>query len=191
MSPLKPNSLTEKDLILNCLEGDRKSQKGLFDMYAGKMMTVCLRYARHQGEAEDLLQDGFIKVFKNLHKYNFSGSFEGWIRRIMINTALKYISKKSFQNESLGIESYQMHDRKDDPAILSKLTVDEMMTLVQELPQGYRYVFNLYAIEGFSHKEISELLSIEESTSRSQLVKARRILQKKIKEINSIRYEAS
>lgn len=191
MSPLKPNSLTERDLIDKCLKGDPTSQRGLFDMYAGKMMSVCKRYGRHKAEAEDMLQEGFIKVFMNLEKYNNAGSFEGWVRRIMINTALKYVSKKSFQNESLGIESYQLTDRKEDPEIYAKLGVDEMMTLINELPDGYRYVFNLYAIEGYSHKEIGESLGIEESTSRSQLVKARRILQTKINELNRLQYEAS
>jgi len=142
MSPLKPNSLTERDLIDKCLKGDPTSQRGLF-------------------------------------------------RRIMINTALKSISKKSFQNESLGIETYQLTDRKEDPQVYSKLGVDEMMQLVNELPDGYRYVFNLYAIEGYSHREISEALGIEESTSRSQLVKARRILQIKINELNQLQHEAS
>jgi len=191
MSPLKPNSLTEKDLIQKCLQGDRASQRGLFDMYAGKMMTVCRRYGRHTAEAEDIMQEGFIKVFLHLDKFKADGSFEGWVRRIMINTALKLIAKKSFQNESLGIESYQLIESKQDPRIFDKLSVDDMMSLVQELPDGYRYVFNLYAIEGYSHKEIGNLLNIEESTSRSQLVKARRILQKKINELNELQYEAS
>jgi len=191
MSPLKANSLTEKHLIQNCLKGVRSSQRDLFDMHAGKMMSVCRRYGRHQGEAEDILQEGFIKVFLNLDKYNNTGSFEGWVRRIMINTALKFVSKKSFQNESLGIESYQLNDKNEDPTVFSKLGVDEMMTLINALPDGYRIVFNLYAIEGYSHKEIGQLLDIEESTSRSQLVKARRILQKKITELNELKYEAS
>jgi len=183
--------LTEKTLIQNCLNGEATSQRALFEMYAGKMMTVCRRYGRHQGEAEDIMQEGFIKVFLNLEKFNASGSFEGWVRRIMVNTALKFVSKKSFTNESLGIESYQLNDRNQDPQVFSKLSVDDMMHLVSMLPDGYRFVFNLYAIEGYSHREISELLGIEESTSRSQLVKARRILQQKITELNSLQYEAS
>lgn len=183
MSPLKPHSLTERDLIAYCLKGDSTSQRDLFDMYAGKMMTVCLRYSRHKGEAEDILQEGFIKVFTNLKSFKNNGSFEGWVRRIMVNTALKYISKSSFKNESLGIESYQIKNSQCDPGVYSKLGVDELMELINHLPEGYKVVFNLYAIEGYSHKEIANLLSIEESTSRSQLVKARRILQKKINEI--------
>lgn len=183
--------MTEKNLIQNCLKGEATSQRALFEMYAGKMMAVCRRYGRHQSEAEDIMQEGFIKVFLNLDKFTSSGSFEGWVRRIMINTALKYISKKSFQNESLGIESYQLEGRKEDPEVFSKLGVDEMMHLVNSLPDGYRYVFNLYAIEGYSHREISTMLDIEESTSRSQLVKARRILQQKITDLNKLQYEAS
>ncbi len=183
--------MTEKDLIFNCLKGDGVSQRELFEMYAGKMMTVCRRYGRHKAEAEDILQEGFIKVFMNLAKFSDKGSFEGWVRRIMINTALKYISKKSFKNESLGIESYQLVNSKANPVVYSKLGVDEMMNLVNALPDGYRVVFNLYAIEGFSHREISERLNIEESTPRSQLVKVRRVLQKKINELNELQYEAS
>jgi len=186
MSPLKPNSLTERDLIERSLKGDRTSQQDLFDMYAAKMLAVCTRYARHKAEAEDLFQEGFIKVFTNLEKYSGEGSFEGWIRRIMINTSLKSISKKSFKNESIGIEDYQQNDNKIAPEVFSKLSVDDLMKLVNELPDGYKFVFNLYAIEGYSHKEIAKMLKVEVSTSRSQLVKARRMLQQKIENLQKI-----
>lgn len=191
MSPLKPHSLTERDLILYSLKGDRDAQRDLFDMYAGKMMTVCRRYGRHDGEAEDILQEGFIKVFLNLKKYKFEGSFEGWIRRIIVNTALKYVSKSSFKKESYGIESYQLDPKPYAPKIYSKLNVDELMKLIDSLPEGYRLVFNLYAIEGYSHREISKLLKIEEGTSRSQLAKARKLLQKKLNYENNDTSEAS
>ena len=186
MSPLKPNSLTERDLIERSLKGDRISQRDLFDMYSAKMLAVCQRYARHRAEAEDMFQEGFIRVFANLDKFKYDGSFEGWIRRIMVNTALKSIKKKSFKNESIGLEDFQEKDNQMDPEVFSKLSVDDLLTLIDDLPEGYKIVFNLYAIEGYSHKEIAELLKIEVSTSRSQLVKARRMLQRKIEDLQKI-----
>lgn len=186
MSPLKPNSLTERDLIERSLKGDRVSQRDLFDMYSAKMLAVCQRYARHSAEAEDMFQEGFIKVFKNLSKYKGEGSFEGWIRRIMVNTSLKNISKKSFKNETIGLEDHQQNENKIAPEVFSKLSMDDLLALINDLPTGYKLVFNMYAIEGYSHKEISELLNIEVSTSRSQLVKARRMLQRKIEDLQRI-----
>ncbi len=186
MSPLKPNSLTERDLIEKSLKGDRTSQRDLFDMYSAKMLAVCNRYARHSAEAEDMFQEGFIKVFTNLSKYTGEGSFEGWVRRIMVNTSLKSVAKLSFKKESIGLEDFQEKDNQMDPEVYSKLSVDDLMTLVNDLPEGYKIVFNLYAIEGYSHKEIAELLKVEVSTSRSQLVKARRMLQRKIEDLQKI-----
>ena len=184
MPVLKANGLTENDLIQNCIKGDRKSQKEIYERHSGKMLSVCRRYARHEMEAEDIFHDAFIKVFSNISQFHFSGSFEGWIRRIMINTALKYISKKSFKNENIGIEDYK--EDSIGPTAFSKLSHDELLKLIDALPNGYRTVFNLYVIEGFSHKEIGVMLKIGESTSRSQLVKARRILQQKVIEIQKI-----
>lgn len=155
-------------------------------MYAGKMLAVCKRYARHSAEAEDIFQEGFIKVFTKLESFNGEGSFEGWIRRIMVNTALKSVSKKSFQNESIGIEDFQQYDSGAAPEIIAKLSADDLLKLVDDLPEGYKIVFNLYAIEGFSHKEIADTLNIQVSTSRSQLVKARRMLQQKIEDLQKI-----
>lgn len=165
-------------IIQGSLRGDRISQKQLFDRYAGKMLAVCMRYARHSMEAEDLLQDGFIKVFTNLEQYKSEGPFEQWIRRIMINNAIKNCHRKSFQNEfSAGDE---IPETIEDPEVIESMAERELIAMINELPDGYRMVFNLYAIEGYSHKEISETLNIEESTSRSQLVKARKVLQDKL-----------
>ena len=177
--------MTDKELIQGCIREHKASQKALFERYAGKMMTVCLRYARHRLEAEDILQEGFIKVFDNLARFEFRGSFEGWVRRIMINTALKNYNKSSFQKERIGLQDYQHGSA--DPAVWGHLSEEEIMKLVQSLPDGYRAVFNLYAIEGFSHKEIAEMLEIGESTSRSQLVKARKMLQKQLLKLQKIR----
>lgn len=167
--------MTEKKLIEGCVQNDRKCQQTVFQLYAGKMLAVCMRYTRHHMEAEDVVQEAFIKVFEHVEKFKFKGSFEGWIRKIVINTALKKFHKKSFQNEEIGIESF--HDQITDPEIYESLSVNEIMEVIKRLPDGYRIVFNLYAIEGYNHKEIADLLGIQESTSRSQLVKARKMLQ--------------
>jgi len=148
------------------------------------MMTVCKRYARHHLEAQDMMQEGFIKMFKNLDKFQFQGSFEGWVRRIMVNTALKKVARKSFTHEKIGIdETYQGSIESN---VLSRFGEEELLQMIANLPEGYKIVFNMYVIEGFSHKEISEKLGIGESTSRSQLVKARRILQEKVLESQKI-----
>ena len=167
--------MTEKELIEGCVNEDSGCQKEVFQRYAGKMLALCMRYARHRMEAEDIVQDAFIKVFDKVNKFQFKGSFEGWIRRIVINTALKKFNKKSFQNEEIGNEDYI--DPIEEPEVFNTLSVEEIMNLISKLPDGYRIVFNLYAIEGYNHKEIAELLGIQESTSRSQLVKARKMLQ--------------
>jgi len=176
--------LTERELIDGCVKGDRQAQKELFERYAGVMLSVCRRYTRHQMEAEDILQDAMIKVFRNIDRFKFEGSFEGWIRRIVVNTALKNYQKSSFQKEQIGLESYQ--EGTMEPEAFSKLQEEELMNLIATLPDGYRIVFNLYIIEGFSHKEIAEQLGIKESTSRSQLVKARRMLQELLVKRNRI-----
>lgn len=184
MSPLKSNSLTEQDLIAGCLKGQRQAQKALFEMYAGKMIAVCRRYTRNHQEAEDVLQDGFVKIYSHLDSFDHAGSFEGWIRRIFINTALKLISRKSYQNEQSGLDNTP--DQSINPSVFSRLGEKELLALIDTLPDGYRTVFNLYAIEGYSHKEISDMLHIRESTSRSQLLKARKLLQNKVKDLQKI-----
>ncbi len=167
--------VTEKELIEGCVRENSKCQQELYRKYAGKMLVVAIRYARHHMEAEDIVQESFIKVFDNIAKFESKGSFEGWIRRIVVNTALKKHNKKSFQNEQIGVEAH--HDSSLEPSAYSELSVAELMEIISKLPDGYRIVFNLYAIEGYSHKEIADLLGIQESTSRSQLVKARKMLQ--------------
>lgn len=170
--------MTERDLIMGCIREDRKCQVEVFRRYSGKMLSVCRRYARHRLEAEDILQDAFVKVFNNMEKFQFKGSFEGWMRRIVINTALKNYQKSSFQKEQIGLDHYD--DRSIEPEAVSQLAEEEILELIDKLPTGYRVVFNLYVIEGYSHKEIAEMLNIGESTSRSQLVKARKMLKEQI-----------
>ncbi len=176
--------MTDKELIEGCIREDKHCQKMLFQRYVGKMMTVCRRYARHQLEAEDLLQDAFIKVFDKMGTFSFNGSFEGWIRRIVVNTALKNIQKSSFQKEQIGIENYP--ENSLEPSVFAQLHEEELLNLIADLPEGYRIVFNLYVIEGFSHKEIAASLNIEESTSRSQLLKARKMLQARIIKLQKV-----
>ncbi|MCB0620174.1 MAG: sigma-70 family RNA polymerase sigma factor [Saprospiraceae bacterium] len=176
--------MTERDLIQGCIDEDRQCQIEVFRLYAGKMLAVCQRYARHHMEAEDILQEAFIKVYDNVAKFQFKGSFEGWIRRIVINTALKNYQKSSFQKERIGLEDYD--DRPIEPEAISLLQEEELLDLIEQLPDGYRVVFNLYAVEGYSHKEIAEMLGIGESTSRSQLVKARKMLKDRILKLQMI-----
>ena len=176
--------MTEIEIIKGCIQEDNKCQRELFQRYAGIMFAVCLRYARHRMEAEDLLQDAFIKVFNNISRFKGEGSFEGWIRRIVINTALKNYQKSSFQKERIGLEDFE--ESTIEPSIYSALGEGELMDQIAKLPDGYRIVFNLYVIEGYSHKEIAETIGIGESTSRSQLVKARKMLQGQILDMQKV-----
>lgn len=176
-SPVEDN-----ELIQGCLRQDQKYQEAIFRRYAGKLLVVSLRYARHRMEAEDILQDAFIRIFDHIDQFQGKGSLEGWMRRIVVNTALKNIDKKSFSNEIIGLETTAEDTSGALPSVFSQLHEEELLQLIQQLPDGYRIVFNMYAIEGYSHAEISALLGIQESTSRSQLVKARKMLQSQILE---------
>lgn len=176
--------MTEKELVKGCIRENRSCQQEVFRRYAGKMLHVCRRYTRHHMEAEDILQDAFMQIFDKVHTFKFQGSFEGWVRRIVVNTALKNYQKSSFKKEQIGIENRP--ENPVAPEVFSQLGEEELLNLVTNLPQGYRVVFNLYAIEGYSHKEIAESLGIGESTSRSQLVKARKMLQSQVLELNKV-----
>ncbi|WP_235298973.1 RNA polymerase sigma factor [Portibacter marinus] len=176
--------MTEKEIIDGCKAGKPIAQKALFLKYGPIMLTVCRRYARHQMEAEDFVQDGFIRVFKNIDKFKGESALGTWISRVMINNALKHLAKSAFKKEAIGISEH--YDKDIDPGTYAKLSADDILKLIDELPAGYKIVFNLYAIEGYSHREISEQLGIGESTSRSQLLKARRMLQEKFVELQKI-----
>lgn len=183
-TPLKgTNKMDDRQLIKGCLENQKEHQKELFRRFSGKMLSVCRRYARHEMEAEDMLQDAFVKMFKNLSSFKFEGSFEGWLRRITINTAIKHCQKKAFSNELMGYEKLPENSHLNTSG--AQMNEDFLLKLVSNLPEGYRLVFNLFAIEGYSHAEIAELLGITASTSRSQLVKARRMLQLRLAEIDN------
>jgi len=156
------------------MRGSAQCQRQLYERFAGKMYAVCLRYARTPSDAADILQEGFIKVFTKMSQYQFQGSFEGWIRRIMVNTALRTYQRQRFDQESSGYETLPESPVEADA--IASLSEAELLNLINKLPDGYRIVFNMVAIEGFSHAEVAETLGIQESTSRSQLTKARRWL---------------
>jgi RNA polymerase sigma factor (sigma-70 family) len=154
-------------------------QEELYRRFSSKMYAVCFRYANNSDDAQDLLQEGFIKVFRNLHRFRAEGSFEGWIRRVFVNTAIEHYRKKSVNLSSVSEKEEDSIEVADISAI-DKLAQKDILKIIQELSPGYKTVFNLYVIEGYSHKEIGELLGISEGTSKSQLARAKSILQKKI-----------
>lgn len=174
--------MDEFTLAKNCIEGDQRAQQKLFEMYAPKMMGVCLRYMKDQARAEDVLQDGFVKVFTKLEKYTGNGSLEGWVRRIMVNTALDELRKtnKFKANVSMDDVDYMVGS---DAEVLSSLIEEDLLKLIHEMPDGYKTVFNMFAIEGFSHKEIGEKLGISENTSKSQYSRAKAYLRIKVEEL--------
>ena len=179
--------MTERELIEGCIRKDRSCQEELWRRHAGRLLSICRRYARHDMEAEDLLQDTFIRIFDNLKKFEYKGSFEGWLCKIAVHASLKNCNKSSFQKEKIGIDPG--YDQPVEPEAISVLSEEELIQLIQDLPEGYRVIFNLAAIEGYSHREIAEKLGIKESTSRSQLVKARNILKKKVLALKKDYYE--
>jgi RNA polymerase sigma-70 factor (ECF subfamily) len=173
------HSITESDLIAGCVEGDRQMQEELYNRFAPKMYSVCMRYADNANDAQDLLQEGFIKVYKNLHRFRAEGSFEGWIRRVFINSSIEHLRRKKMHLATVSEKEENTIENADISA-LDNLAERDIITLIQELSPGYRTVFNLYVIEGYSHREIGDQLGISEGTSKSQLARAKAILQKKV-----------
>lgn len=173
-------SIDERTLIQNCRKGVSSAQKELYERFCGRMMGVCVRFAQNTDEAHDLLQEGFIRVFRKLDQYAFQGSLEGWIRRIMVTTAINYI-KKHKERFCLPVED------KSDLVVTpahndGNLLHNDVMKAVMDLPLPYRTVVNLFAVEGYSHKEVAEMLGMNESTCRSQYSRARMLLQKMLEE---------
>ena len=171
--------MDELQLIEGCRKGDRRAQKALYETYSRKMMSVCLRYVSDWETARDLLQDGFVKVFTHIDSYTGNGSFEGWLRKIFVNSALEYLRHADVLRESTELDQ-TAELTQTDSSPLSDISAAELMQLIQSLPTGFRTIFNLFAIEGYSHKEISEQLNITESTSRSQYTRAKQLLQRKV-----------
>ncbi len=179
MSPERNHIIPESDLINGCIEGNRRMQEELYRRFSPRMYAVCLRYAGSSEEAEDILQEGFIKIFKKLNSFRGDGSFEGWIRRIFVNTAIEHFRRKRYlqpvtEKEENTIEGKYL-------SVLDDLAEKDILELVRQLSPGYRTVFNMYVVEGYTHKEIGDILGISEGTSKSQLSRAKVILQEMVK----------
>lgn len=168
----------DNDLIENCKKGDRLSQQQLYNQYSAKMLAICRRYISGSAEAEDVLIRGFLTVFERIGQFRNEGSFEGWIRKIMVNEALGVLRKQKslFLYSEIEVAGLEADEVRTDSSLLT----GDLLNLVASLPDGYRTVFNLYSIEGYSHREIAEMLGISESTSKSQLSRARELLRSKI-----------
>jgi len=170
---------SDKELIERCLENDSRAQELLYKRFSRRMYGVCLRFARNTLEADDILQEGFIKVFSFLKEFRHDGSLEGWIRRIIVNTAINYYNSKQNEWSETSIDKAESYQSVSED-ILEKISTADLLNLIHELPEGYRLVFNLYIIEGYNHKEIAEMLNISENTSKSQLSRARMALQQRL-----------
>ncbi len=173
--------MTDEQIITGCIQKNPKAQKYLYDKFSGKMMGVCLRYCDNEQEAEDVLQNGFIAVFGNLESFKGSGSFEGWIRKIIVNTALTNLRKNKKFKQNIALDNVEFMLSTPNQ-IGPDFAARDLLKIIQQLPKGSRTVFNLYAIEGYSHIEIANMLNISEGTSKSQYSRARAYLQKVIPE---------
>lgn len=169
-----------KNIISGCLKGNRRDQELLYRRHAARMYAVCLQYSGNDEEARDILQEGFIKIFENLVHYKHEGSFEGWIRRIMVNTALERFRSRNILHRVEDIDQIPEPESEPDNQDYAGLQAVDLMGIIRELPPKYRMVFNLFAIEGYSHKEISKMMNISEGTSKSNLSRARVILQRRV-----------
>jgi RNA polymerase sigma-70 factor (ECF subfamily) len=175
-------------MIEGSKQGNRKSQELLYKQYASKMLVVCARYAKDNFEAEDMLQVGFVKIFEKIKDYKGEGSFEGWVRRIMVNTSIEFYRKNARMFPVVDLDHAPESPVQENQ--MARLNMNDLLSLIRNLSPGYRLIFNMYAIEGFSHKEIAQELGISEGTSKSQLARARAILQENIKKMESNHHEA-
>jgi len=176
-----------KEIIKGCLDGNRRDQELLYRRHSSKLYAVCLQYSGNDEEARDILQEGFIKIFENLQNYKHEGSFEGWMRRIVVNTALEKFRSRHNLFRVDDIDTINEPEAEPDTEDYAGLEAVDLLYIIRELPPKYRMVFNLYAIEGYSHKEIGNMLNISEGTSKSNLSRARFILQKKVGSFTGIR----
>ncbi len=164
-----------KNLVRNCLKGNAEAQKYLYNHFAASMFGVCYRYTKSVTDAEDVLQEGFIKVFNNLHRYRHEGELQAWMRRIMVNTALTYLKQNKHYSSELSYEEINLHPVSSENPVIT-LQAKELADLIRQLPTGCQTIFNLHAVEGYTHVEIGEMLGIHEGTSRSQYARARSIM---------------
>jgi len=181
---LKIYRTKEHDLIKDCRQGDRNAQRELYDLYSSRMYAVCYRYVKNSMEAEDVMVTAFMKVFDHIGQFKGEGSFEGWIRRIMVNEALTHLRRNRHMHLETDITYADREPHYDHHS--SQLEADDLINMIQELPAGYRAVFNMFAIDGYSHKEIADQLGISENTSKSQLNRARAYLQKMLLNLERI-----
>ena len=180
--------INEQELVKACQNNDRKAQTAFYNLYKGKLMGVCRRYTRTPDEAEDIYQEAFVKIFNNIHALEKAGAVGAWVRKTVIHTAINYYhANLKFQNNT----DYDniLLSNNDYPNVLAGLSNEELLTLINQLPDGYRMVFNLYVIDGYSHAEIAELLGVSENTSKSQLSRAKELLRKQLKPMGIISYE--
>lgn len=183
---MKLTQYSINELLEGCKAGNRKMQEALYRQTASKMLVVCMRYAKDRMEAEDVLQMGYIKVFQKVNEYRGDGAFEGWIRKVMVNTAIE-----SYRKNLRSMNVVPIEDAYDQPSTgfdFSRLGMQDLLKVIQKLADGYRVVFNMYIIEGYSHKEIAETLGISEGASKSQLSRARAILKEEIIKMEGINY---
>lgn len=169
-----------RNIINGCLKGNRRDQELLYRRHAPKLYAVCMQYSGNDEEARDILQEGFIKIFENLIHYKYEGAFEGWMRRIIVNTALEKFRSRHNLYRVDDIDQIPELDAEPDSEDYSGLDAEDLMEIIRELPPKYRMVFNLFAIEGYSHKEIGQMVNISEGTSKSNLARARIILQRRV-----------
>jgi RNA polymerase sigma-70 factor (ECF subfamily) len=180
---LNKRIIDEQQIIDGCVRGESWAQKKIYEQYSSAMMSVCVRYVSDCETARDLLQDGFIKLFTKAATYSGTGSFAGWMRRIFVTTALEYLRRNDALKQSQPIDECDNCFESDDVTIPEKIRADDLMACIAQLPNGYRTVFNLYAIEGYSHQEIAGMLRIKEASSRSQFQRARKILQDNVQSL--------
>ncbi len=185
MQPKDEKNELYSKLIEGCLNNNRDAQYKLYHLLSGKMFAVCIRYSKNREAAEDLLQEGFVKVFNNMDKFRNDGSFEGWVRRIFVNTAIEQYRKSVKLFPVVNVEENNIEVPWEDTG--DELEVEDLTKMINSLSPGYRTIFNMYAIEGYSHKEISEMLDISEGTSKSQLSRARTILMEMVNKSNKVK----
>jgi RNA polymerase sigma-70 factor (ECF subfamily) len=175
--------MSERQLVKDCLKGKPQAQKQLYEQFAKNMLGVCYRYTKSLKDAEDVLQEGFIKVYLGLKQYKFEGELGAWIRRIMVNTALNFLKRNRKYRDEMYFTEQPLHPVADDNPLIS-LQAKELADLIRQLPHGYQTIFNLHAVEGFTHVEIGEMLGISDGTSRSQYARARGLLISWLEEIS-------
>ena len=175
------NMFSEKELIDRCAAGERAAQQVLYDRYCRRLMAVCMRYAKNEGEAEDILQEGFLKIYDHIKTFRSESSLGTWMTRIVINTALNSQRQKLYMLPMVDVEQAGL--REDEEISLSDFHLNELIAMIQSLPSGCRVVFNLFAVEGYAHREIAEMLGISEGTSKAQYSRAKKLLRAKIENV--------